>query len=191
MPSLNGWLIFCVRLEINSIDTQLLIRLILLIQYRVNLTGKVTSLDIFLTETIRLLCDYTENNKLDVDIPTHCLEEILFWFTLNVQFMFKNEFCGQTDSVAMDSTLSSLLSDFFVANLGSILRPIIDNCLLKRYLDDTFIICDKNTNVNDTLYASNSCHQSVKFTMKSVGIGILLFRCFGKATWLFPTKIDI
>lgn len=50
------------------------------------------------TKTPPLLCNQIENNKLDIRIPIHYLEEYPRC-TLNVQFKFNSEFYRRTDGV--------------------------------------------------------------------------------------------
>ncbi|VDP00050.1 unnamed protein product [Schistosoma curassoni] len=85
----------------------------------INVTGKkmlsldVTSLftNVPLTETICFLCDYIENNNLDMRIPKQYLKELLLRCTLNVQFRFNDAFYRQMDGVAMGSPLGPRLAD--------------------------------------------------------------------------------
>ena len=48
----------------------------------------------------------------------------------------------------MGSPLGPLLSDYFLASLeNNMLRPTIDSLhMYQRYMDDTLIICNENTN---------------------------------------------
>ncbi|CAH8436738.1 unnamed protein product [Schistosoma rodhaini] len=69
----------------------------------------------------------------------------------------------------MGSPLGPLLADCFMANLeNSALRQIIEKFhLYKRYMDDTFIICDDNMDHNEILNIFNNCHPSIQFTLET------------------------
>lgn len=66
----------------------------------------------------------------------------------------------------MESPLGWLLADCFIVNLeNSILKRTIDICLYTRYLNDIYIIYDKN--INDSQNTFINWHQSIKFTTES------------------------
>ncbi|CAH8682076.1 unnamed protein product [Schistosoma rodhaini] len=117
-----------------------------------------------LTETICLLFDY----NLEICIPKHYLKEPLLRCILNVQFKFNDGFYRQTDGVAMGSPLGPLLSDCFMANLeNSALRPVIEKFhFYKRYMDDTFIICE-DMDLNEILNIFDNFHPSIQFTLEA------------------------
>ncbi|CAH8657305.1 unnamed protein product [Schistosoma guineensis] len=56
-----------------------------------------------------------------------------------------------------------------MANLeNSVLRPTIERFhLYKRYMDDTFIICEEDSDLNDILNIFNNCHPSIQFTLEA------------------------
>ncbi|CAH8534685.1 unnamed protein product [Schistosoma bovis] len=98
-------------------------------------------------------------------IPKHYLKELLLRRTLNVQFRFNDNFYRQIDGV----TLGPLLPDCFMSNLeNSVLRSIIGRFhLCNRYMDDTFIICEEDMNLNEILNSLNNCHPSIQFTLEA------------------------
>ncbi|CAH8606789.1 unnamed protein product [Schistosoma guineensis] len=69
----------------------------------------------------------------------------------------------------MGSPLDSLLADCFMTNLeNSLLLQIIERFhLYKRYMDDTFIICEEDMDLNEILNSFNNCHPSIQFTLEA------------------------
>ncbi|VDP96650.1 unnamed protein product [Trichobilharzia regenti] len=134
-----------------------------------NVSGKktistdVTSLftNVPLIETICFICEFIEDNNVDVCVLIHYLKKLFLRCTLNVQFKFNNTIYRQRGGVAMGSPLGLLLADCFLASLeNSILRPTIDSFYLyQRYMDDTFVICDDDTDIELITKDFNSCHQ--------------------------------
>ena len=119
-----------------------------------------------LLETVEYLCDFIQNQNINVGIPVLQLKELILRCTMNVQFQFNNKCDRQIDGAAMGSLLGPLLTDVFMAKLGNgPLKSTIDNLqIYKRYVDDIFVICDANANIQDILYKFNSCHPSAQFT---------------------------
>ena len=119
-----------------------------------------------LLETVDYLCDFIQNQNINVGIPVMQLKELILRCTMNVQFQFNNKYYRQIDGVAMGSPLGPLLADVFMAKLeNGPLKSTINNLqIYKRYVDDIFVICDTNANIQDILYTFNSCHPSAQFT---------------------------
>lgn len=66
---------------------------------------------------------------------------------VTLAWLKSNEFYKQTDGVEMESPLGWLLADCFIVDLeNTILKRTIDICLYTRYLNDIYIIYDKNIN---------------------------------------------
>nr|CAH8870044.1 unnamed protein product [Trichobilharzia regenti] len=120
-----------------------------------------------LTETICHICELIHSEGVNIGIPTDYLKELLLRCTLNVQFSFNNEIYRQKDGIAMGSPLGPLLADFFMSKLeNTCLKNMIDNIeLYKRYVDDTFIICNNEDNLEDILKFFNNCHPAIQFTL--------------------------
>ena len=119
-----------------------------------------------LIETISCLCEYTDCNDLEVGIPTNHLKEILLRCTFNIQFTFDTHIYRQTDDVAMGSPLGILLTDCFMSKLeNDILKETIQNFhFYCRYIDDTFIICDSEIQIEEILDFFNTAHKTISFT---------------------------
>ncbi|CAH8606449.1 unnamed protein product [Schistosoma rodhaini] len=142
----------------------------------VNTSGKhMFSLDVNslftslpLTETICYICEYIDSNNIDLGIPTELLKELLLRCTFNVQFSFNNEIYRQRDGIAMGSPLGPILADCFMAKLeNNQLSSMINRFqLYVRYIDDTFVVCDDNIDLDDILHSFNSCHPSIDFTLE-------------------------
>ncbi|CAH8564888.1 unnamed protein product [Schistosoma intercalatum] len=126
-------------------------------------------LQMFLSQKLCFLCDYIENNNLEMCIPKHYLKDLLLQCALNVQFRFNDDFYRQTNGVGMGSSVGPLLADCLMANLrNSVLRPIIERFhLYKRCMDDTFIICEEDMDLNKVLKSFNNCHPSIQFTLEA------------------------
>ncbi|BHF72262.1 hypothetical protein SprV_0401532600 [Sparganum proliferum] len=101
------------------------------------------------TETFDYICDFLSASQQEIGIPTKTLKELLLRCTLNVQFLFDNEFYRHVDGVAMGSFLGPLLADVFVGKLERFqLNDQIDQ--LKHYgrsVDDIFAIATAETDV--------------------------------------------
>nr|CAH8868440.1 unnamed protein product [Trichobilharzia regenti] len=120
-----------------------------------------------LTETICFICEYIETNNLEVPLLINYLKELLRC-TSNIQFKFNEQFKVQKDGVAMGSPLGPLLADCFMASLeNNIFDPLICQLhLYKRYVDDTFIICDEKCDLDSLLKTFNAEHSSIRFTLE-------------------------
>ncbi|CAH8855478.1 unnamed protein product [Trichobilharzia szidati] len=68
----------------------------------------------------------------------------------------------------MGSPLGPLLADCFMAKLeNSQLSQTIDHLdIYKRYVDNTFVICNNNVIVDDVLFAFKNCHPYLQFTIE-------------------------
>nr|CAH8867590.1 unnamed protein product [Trichobilharzia regenti] len=69
----------------------------------------------------------------------------------------------------MGSSLGPLLADCFMSSLeNNPLSPTIDDFqLYKRYIDDTFIICDENCDLKNLLQIFNNAHPNIDFTLET------------------------
>lgn len=87
--------------------------------------------------------------SLSASIPLEETNNIIYeqceWIPLpqnELRKLFHFQSCNQTDGVAMRSPLRSILADIFMAKTQN-----QDTTYYRRYVDDTFIICD---NINHT-----------------------------------------
>nr|CAH8860241.1 unnamed protein product [Trichobilharzia regenti] len=105
---------------------------------------------------------------MNIGLPTDYLKQLLLRCTLNVQFRFNDVIYNQRDGVAMGSPLGPLLADVFMASLeNGPLKETIDSLFMyKRYVDDTFIVCDENTSTAELLRIFNGSHPCLLFTIE-------------------------
>ena len=77
----------------------------------------------------------------------------------------------------MASPLGPILADIFMSMLETkVLNQHIKNLdFYCRYVDDTFILCDNRTDVNELLNIFNGAHHLIKFTMESESNQMLPF----------------
>jgi len=87
-------------------------------------------------------------------------------------FRFDGQFYEQTDGVAMGSTLSSVIANFFMENFE---KKAIEQATHKpvcsfRYVDDTFVIWPHGQEkVTEFLNHLNGLHNKIQFTMEKEG----------------------
>ena len=138
---------------------------------KVMLSFDVASLftNIPLIETVTFLCNYIENEHLNIGLSTRDLKELILRCTLSIEFRFNNTMYKQIDGVAMGSPLGPILADIFMSMLETkVLNQHIEKLdFYCRYVDDIFILCDNRTDINKLLKIFNDAHHLVKFTMES------------------------
>lgn len=154
-----------------------------------------------LIETVDFICETMTNHQIDVGIPLADLKELILRCTFDIQFLFNGKFYRQRDGIAMGSPLGPVLADIFMSKLETtVLKDIIEKLkIYRRYIDDTFILCDNRLNTMELLETFNSSHPRLKFTLETeqnnylpfldVGIhktptGELLRSVHRKATWV-------
>ena len=73
----------------------------------------------------------------------------------------------QHNGVAMGAPLAPVIADIFMAHTETTLLDELKSigvCEGHRYVDDTFVLVDPDTKVDDTLFILNNFHPSIKFT---------------------------
>ena len=173
-----------------------------------DVTGKfmlsldVTSLftNVPVLETVNFICDYVEQNRLELGIPISYLKELLLRCTFGVNFLFNNVMYRQIDGISMGSPLGPILADIFMAKIENtnLAEQISKLHFYSRYVDDTFILCDTKVDTNELLSTFNGAHSSLKFTMEKESNGEIPFldvllrrrpdgslqrRVYHKSTW--------
>ena len=120
------------------------------------------NLTVHIDRTLNTLTAETLKNNL-----LHYLKEIILRCTLNIQFCFNNNLYRQIDGVAMGSPLGPVLADCFMAKLeNTVLSGAIKQLTFySRFMDDTFIMCDNDVDIDKVLELFNTAHPSVSFTM--------------------------
>ena len=146
-------------------------------QYMCSLDVESLFTNVPLKETVNYICEYIERSNRDVGIPVADLKKLLLLCTENVQFMFNNAIYRQKDGVAMGSPLGPLLADIFMSKLETqLLCPLIEQFTLYcRYVDDIFIIANKNIGLNEVLSRFNGSHTNVNFMAQDEAEGRLNF----------------
>ena len=142
-----------------------------------NLEGyRMTSFDVSslftnvpLKETVEYICDYIQQKKIKLALPTEDLRRLLLLCSQNIQFRFNNKVYRQKDGVAMGSPLGPIFADIFMAKLeNNELRPTIDQFkFYKRYVDDIFCLLRNDTMTDPVLNAFNIAHKNIKFTVET------------------------
>ena len=84
----------------------------------------------------------------------------------------------QHNGVAMGAPISPIIADVFMAHLEDSLMDRLKDCGVKvwhQFVDDTFVLVDPKSNINDILSILNTCHESIKFTYEVEQRGLLSF----------------
>ena len=130
----------------------------------------ITSLftQIPLDETIDILIDLINTDNIDIGIPDDLLRDMILLCTKNVSFSFNKDLYTQHDGVAMGSPLGPCLANIFVGFLERKFRSkISESCeAYFRYVDDTFVVCKSESQVQQLQNLLNSMHPNLKFTVE-------------------------
>jgi hypothetical protein len=141
----------------------------------------VTSLftNVPLTYTINLILDKMYptclsvcNNELRSQLCEKCrkrrdFETLLRVATSETHFTFDNKMYIQHNGVAMGAPLAPIIADIFMSHLEETLMDRLVQsgvCEWYRYVDDTFILMEPDTNVDGVLNILNNFHPSIQFT---------------------------
>ena len=87
--------------------------------------------------------------------------------TSKVNFLFNNKMYVQHDGVAMGAPLAPVIADIFMTHLETtLMEQLKKDGIIEwhRYVDDTFVLIDPKTNIQDILTILNNFHDSIKFT---------------------------
>ena len=98
--------------------------------------------------------------------------------TLDTQFMFDGNMYVQHNGVAMRAHLAPIIADVFMAELETTLMDRLEQKGVRewhRYVDDTFVLVEPDTNVQDVLDILNGFHPSIKCTFEVEESGSLPF----------------
>ena len=123
------------------------------------------SMDVIsLFTNVPIICDIQEN----LPIPKDSLRRLLFSCTKDIQFQFNGQMYKQIDGVAMGSPLGPLFADIFMSHLEQTVlnEYIAQTSFYKRYVDDTFIVCNKKADAELLLFKFNESHPNIKFTLE-------------------------
>ena len=89
--------------------------------------------------------------------------------TSKTHFTFNNKMYIQHNGVAMGAPLAPVIADIFMSLLETTLMDKLMDvgvCEWYRYVDDTFVLLNPGTNVDDILAILNTFYTSIKFTHK-------------------------
>jgi len=95
------------------------------------------------------------------------MKKLLDIATSDTHFSFDGKYYRQHNGVAMGSPLAPLLADIFMIQLENKLMTQLRGAEVmwyKRYVDDTFVLVDKNANIDNIKYILNSYHPDIQFT---------------------------
>jgi len=115
----------------------------------------------------RLEQDQTLENR--TSLPVNAIIELLECCVNNSYFQEKDRFFSQNDGLPMGSSFSPLIANIYMEWFE---ERAIESATQKpklwlRYVDDTFILWDKNDDeLQDFLQHLNSLRPSIKFTME-------------------------
>ncbi|CAH8503779.1 unnamed protein product [Schistosoma intercalatum] len=119
-----------------------------------------------LLETVEFICNELTAIRIETPIPACAIKQLILRCTMNVQFRFDNEYYRQLDGVAMGSPLGPLLANIFLAKPenGPLKSTITHLPTYYRYIDDTFIVLEKENDKHNLLNIFNNVHPSINFT---------------------------
>ncbi|KAH9591590.1 Alpha-(1,6)-fucosyltransferase [Schistosoma haematobium] len=119
-----------------------------------------------LQETVDFICNELTERRIETPIPASAIKQLILRCTMNAQFRFDNEYYRQLDGIAMRSPLGPLVADIFLAKLeNGPLKSIISHLpTYYRYIDDTFIVLEKENDKDNLLNTFNNVHPSINFT---------------------------
>jgi hypothetical protein len=116
-----------------------------------------------LEETIDIVCKHSSLT----DIPSDQLKGLLEFCTKDIQFLFNGSLYRQKDGVGMGSPLGPILADIFMSTLEQKIMPQLGPAnFYRRYVDDTFVVCESETQAKELLGALNGLHKRITFTME-------------------------
>ncbi|CAF3625928.1 unnamed protein product [Rotaria socialis] len=108
-------------------------------------------------------------------------------------FIFDKKMYVQHNGVAMGAPLAPVIADIFLSHLEETLMDRLVKsgvCEWFRYVDDTFILIEPNTNINDLLNILNTFHPSISFTHEVERDGSLSFLDVCVTRSLTSQKLD-
>ncbi|CAF3164199.1 unnamed protein product [Rotaria sp. Silwood2] len=115
-------------------------------------------------------CTYSEKQR--EDWCTNCknryeMKCLLETSTKETHFTFDNKIYSQINGITMGSPLGPLFADIYMNHLENKLMPRLERngiLLWKRFVDDTFVIVDKNADIDNIIEILNSFDPDIVFT---------------------------
>lgn len=105
-------------------------------------------------------------------------ETLLRAATSETHFIFDNKMYVQHNGVAMGAPLAPVIADIFMSHLEQTLMDRLVEIGVRewyRYVDDTFVLLEPTTKVEDVLNILNNFHPSITFTRQLEKAGSLSF----------------
>ena len=123
--------------------------------------------NISVNETISyIINEIYQKNKLPQICSKTIFNRLLYKLTTEVSFQFNYSFLKQTNGCTMDGPLSVTLADIHMIRMETDIVVPIRPMFYKRYVDDIYNRCQKNT--VDKLYDGlNNYHPKVKITIET------------------------
>jgi Reverse transcriptase (RNA-dependent DNA polymerase) len=87
--------------------------------------------------------------------------------TSDIQFIFESKTFVQHNGVAMGAPLAPVIADICMAHMETSLMEQLEQigvCEWHRYVDDTVVLLEPDTNIEDVLHVLNEFQPSIKFT---------------------------
>ena len=122
-----------------------------------------------LDECIDKVVHYIKEDKTDIKLSATDLKTLLCFATAQTHFLFKGSFYDQVDGVSMGSPLAPVLANLLV---GHNEKDWIENykgskiLFYRRYVDDTFCICEREQDAVFFYNYINSQHPNIRFSME-------------------------
>ncbi|CAF0998010.1 unnamed protein product, partial [Didymodactylos carnosus] len=94
-------------------------------------------------------------------------ETLLRAATSETHLLFDSKMYIQHNGVAMGSPLAPIIADIFMSHLEKTLMNQLEQAgvrLWLRYVDDTFVLIEQNTEIQNIIIILNKFHPSIKFT---------------------------
>ena len=122
-----------------------------------------------LDECIDKVVHYVKEDKTDIKLSATDLKTLLCFATAQTHFLFKGSFYDQVDGVSMGLPLAPVLANLLV---GHNEKDWIENykgskiLFYRRYVDDTFCICEREQDAVFFYNYINSQHPNIRFSME-------------------------
>ena len=165
-----------------------------------------------LTRTIQLILEKiygrehtcTYRSKKHTEWCENCKNRIEMKWLLEIStqeshFIYNGKVYSQINGIAMGSPLGPLFADMYINYLESKLMPRLKrNGVLfwRRFVDDTFVILDKDANVDNVIEILNSFDQDIIFTCEQENnnslpfLDILVTRKTTNKSWTTTSSFD-
>ena len=119
-----------------------------------------------LDETIAICTDIFSNYYGDTE--KHHFKKLLQFAVTNLKFMYNDEWWIQKDGVSMGSPLAPTLANTFMHHLENKIDNFTGNhpTLYTRYVDDIFLIFNRQTDIEAFKEFMNNLHNNITFTVE-------------------------